>query len=61
MTTWLWILFFFVAFGSKVVLAMATIYLLFPDERSCSQCDGDTLVMRMGAVGRATSRLPRQS
>lgn len=52
-----YLLFFFVAFGSKVVLAAATIYLLLPDDTRCSECDGDTLLIRMGSVGRLTSRL----
>ena len=49
--------FFFVAFGAKVVLAAAMIYLIFPAERTCSACDGETLPVRMGAGGRAVSRL----
>lgn len=50
-------LFFFVAFGAKVVLAAATIYLIFPSERECPQCDCETLPVRMGALGRGVSRL----
>lgn len=50
-------LFFFVAFGSKVVLAAITIYLLFPADARCSRCDADTLLIRMGRLGRATSGL----
>ena len=51
------ILFFFVAFGSKVVLAGVMIYLLFPADAQCSDCDEETLLIRMGPAGRATSRL----
>lgn len=47
-----WISFFFVAFGAKVVLALATIYLILPAERSCVQCDADTIPVRMGPAGR---------
>lgn len=55
---WYWhLLFFFVAFGSKLVLALVTIYLLLPAETSCSDCDGETLLLRMGRVGRTASRL----
>lgn len=50
-----WILFFFLAFGAKVVLAFAMIYLLLPAERSCSECDGETLPLQMGIVGRSFS------
>lgn len=52
-----WLFFFFVAFGSKVLLAMAMIYFLFPADRVCSECDGETLPVRMGAVGRGVSRI----
>lgn len=52
-----WLFFFFIAFGSKLLLAMAMIYFLFPADRVCSECDGETLPVRMGAVGRGASRL----
>lgn len=51
-----WISFFFVAFGAKVVLALATIYLILPEERSCVHCDADTLSVRMGPAGRLLAR-----
>lgn len=50
-------LFFFVAFGSKMVLAAITIWLLLPTDPRCSRCDGDTLLIRMGRAGRLLSRL----
>jgi hypothetical protein len=53
----LWLLFFFIAFGAKFVLAMATIYFIFPAERTCSECDADTLPVRMGLAGRAAAKL----
>lgn len=52
-----WLFFFFIAFGSKVLLAMAMIYFLFPADRVCSECDGETLPVRMGPVGRGVSRV----
>ena len=55
--TWTWVFFFFVAFGSKVLLAAATIYLLLPKERQCDECDGETIPIRMGAVARGFSRV----
>jgi hypothetical protein len=47
-----WLLFFFIAFGSKVLLAFVMIYMLLPADRLCSQCDGDTLLIRMNRTGR---------
>jgi len=52
-----YLLFLFVAFGSKLLLALVTIWLLFPSDPRCSECDGETLLLRMGPVGRAVSRL----
>lgn len=52
-----YLLFFFVAFGAKLVLAAIMIYLLLPTDPRCSRCDGETLLLQMGAVGRAVSRL----
>jgi hypothetical protein len=47
-----WLLFFFIAFGSKVVLALVMIYLLLPTDRRCSQCDEETLLLRTNPIGR---------
>jgi hypothetical protein len=52
-----YLLFFFVAFGAKAVLALVTIYCIFPTERSCPECDGDTLPLRMSRLGRLVARL----
>ncbi|HYJ78900.1 MAG TPA: hypothetical protein VEW03_04840 [Longimicrobiaceae bacterium] len=52
-----WLLFFFIAFGAKVVLACAMIYLILPADRVCSGCDAETLPLRMGALGRTFSGL----
>jgi hypothetical protein len=52
-----YLLFLFVAFGAKLVLAVVMIYLLLPADPTCSECDGDTLLLRMGPVGRACSWL----
>ena len=53
----LWALFFFVAFGAKVLLATAMIYLILDDERACPSCDDETALVRMGPMGRAASAL----
>lgn len=52
-----WIFFFFIAFGAKVILAFAMIYLIFPADRVCSECDGETLPVQMGAGGRTAAAL----
>lgn len=52
-----WLLFFFLAFGAKVVLAFVMIYLLLPNDRTCSQCDEDTLLIRPTRLGRMGSAL----
>ena len=52
-----WIFFFFIAFGSKVLLAFATIWLIFPSDRVCNECDGETLPVRMGRGGRMMQML----
>ena len=51
-----YLLFFFAAVGAKLVLAVVTIFLLLPTDRRCSECDGETLLVRMGPVGRRISR-----
>lgn len=52
-----WLLFIFIVFGVKLLLATATIYLLLPAGRECSRCEGETLLLRGGRVGRCTSWL----
>lgn len=47
-----WLLFFFLAFGAKVVLALLMIYLLLPKERYCGECDEETLLIRTNLAGR---------
>lgn len=54
-----YLLFFFVAFGSKLLLALATIYLVLPAEPRCSECDDETLPILMSRPGRAISWLLR--
>lgn len=54
---WAYLLFLFVAVLAKLVLAVLTIFLLFPTDRVCLECDGETLHVRMGALGRAVSRV----
>jgi hypothetical protein len=52
-----WLAFFFLAFIGKLLLAAAMCYLIFPAERTCDSCDGDTLPVRMGWAGRMMSKL----
>lgn len=52
-----WLLFFFLALGAKAVLACVMIYCLLPSDRKCSQCDSDTLLIRMTRLGRIGSAL----
>lgn len=52
-----YLLFFFVVFGSKVLLAAITIFLLLPSDRRCNRCEADTILIRMSAPGRALARL----
>jgi hypothetical protein len=44
---WMWLLFFFLAFGAKVVLAVAMIYLMLEAERDCPSCAADTLPVKL--------------
>ncbi len=52
-----YLLFFFVVFGSKVLLAAITIFLLLPSDRRCNRCEADTILIRMSAPGRVLARL----
>lgn len=52
-----YLLFFFVTVGAKLLLALVMIYFLLPRERSCTQCDGETLLMGAGRAGRVGTRL----
>jgi hypothetical protein len=56
---WAYLLFLFVAVVAKLVLAALTIFLLFPTDRFCMECDGETLLVRMGTFGRGVSRVLR--
>jgi hypothetical protein len=47
-----WLFFFFVAFGSKVLLAFAMIYLLLPSDAECGQCGEVTLLIRPHRLSR---------
>lgn len=56
-TMWLtYLLYFFVTFISKAILALVVCYLLFSTERTCDRCDAETLPIRMGGAGRLLSR-----
>ncbi|HEU0013559.1 MAG TPA: hypothetical protein VFQ45_07730 [Longimicrobium sp.] len=61
MTLFTWLLFFFVAFISKLLLGIVVCYLIFPADRTCDECDGETLPVRMGWMGRTMSWLMRGS
>ena len=52
-----WLLFIFVAFLSKALLAFAMIYILLPNQRSCAQCDEETLLIRGGRIARIGSAI----
>ena len=50
-----YLLFFFVALGAKLLLALCMIYLLLPTDPRCSGCDEPTLLIRAtrgGQLGR---------
>ena len=49
---WRYLLFIMVAFGAKVILAAMMIYLLFATDRECPSCDGETVAIQFGPVGR---------
>jgi hypothetical protein len=53
----IWLVFFFIAFGAKLLLACAMIYLLIPASRTCDRCDCETIPTQMGAPGRAARAL----
>jgi len=42
-----YVLFFFLAMGAKLGLALVMIYLLLPSDRRCNHCDEETLLMQM--------------
>lgn len=52
-----YLLFFFVAFWAKFGLALVMIYLLLPTDRSCSRCDGETLLLGGNRMARLRARL----
>jgi hypothetical protein len=53
-----WIFFFFVAFGSKVVLAFAMIYLIFPSDRAHPHGPGGPAALVDVARRRAAALVP---
>lgn len=52
-----YLLYFFVAVGAKLLLALVMIYFLLPKERSCAGCDGETLLVGGGRGDRLRRRL----
>lgn len=55
----MWLLFFFLAFGSKVVLAFAMIYLMLEADRACPSCDNETMAIRLEGWKRSLGFLTR--
>jgi hypothetical protein len=55
-----WLIFFFVAFGAKVLLAFLMMYLLLPADRRCGRCDGETLLIRANRAARFGFALSRR-
>ena len=53
----MWLLFFFVAFGAKVVLAVAMIYLMLDSERDCASCATETIPIQMKGWNRFLSMI----
>jgi hypothetical protein len=54
-----WLMFIFIAFGAKLLLAIAMIYLILSADRVCNVCDAETIPIRMGPVGRLLSWISR--
>lgn len=52
-----YLLYFFLAVGLKLVCAGLMIYFLFPNDRRCDECDGETLLVRHSAMTEMVSRL----
>ncbi|CAN5816072.1 hypothetical protein BH23GEM6_BH23GEM6_08180 [soil metagenome] len=50
-------LFLFIAFGSKLLLALLMIYMLLPTQTSCNSCDEETLLIQPSGAGRFFNRL----
>jgi len=50
-------LFLFIAFGSKLVLALLMIYMLLPTETSCNSCDEETLLIQSAGMGKVLSQM----
>jgi hypothetical protein len=46
-----WLLFFFVVFVAKLILATVMIYCLLPNDRLCTRCEEETLLMRKRGLG----------
>jgi hypothetical protein len=53
----MWLLFFFLAFGAKFVLAVAMCYLVLDSERDCASCATETIPIQMKGWNRALSVL----
>lgn len=54
-----YLLYFFIAVGAKLILALVMIYYLLPSDRRCNSCDEKTLLLKTNPVGRFGFRLMR--
>jgi hypothetical protein len=54
---WYYLLFFFVTVGAKLVMALVMIYYLLPSDRSCAECDAETVLLGGNRAGRLRTRL----
>ena len=53
----MWLLFFFLAFGAKALLALVMIFLVLDSERDCASCATETLPLQMTGWDRVMSVL----
>lgn len=53
----MWLLFFFLAFGAKALLAVVMIFLVLDSERDCASCATETLPLQMTGWDRVMSVL----
>ncbi len=53
------VLLVFATVGSKILLGLAVIYALLPDDPSCPACDGETLPITSGRLGQLLGRVLR--
>ncbi|HET7275197.1 MAG TPA: hypothetical protein VFI91_08435 [Longimicrobiaceae bacterium] len=54
-----YLLYFFLAVGAKLILALIMIYFLLPSDRRCNACDEETILVRINPAGRIGLKLLR--